>query len=73
MGLDRNSNSDASRKESGRPQTKASEGYEYVMPYEKGRWLPAYTGGMGKCAKEYDPDFGQAEDEVGNDNDADRY
>lgn len=72
MGLDRNSNSDAGRGNAP-SQTKASEGYEYVMPYEKGRWLPAYTGGMGKCAKDWDPDFGQAEDEVGNDNDADRY
>jgi len=71
MGLDRNSNSDVGRRPGGTSSGKAV-GYQYVMPAAKGHWLPAYGGGMGKCAEEYDPDIGTAEEEVGNDADQDR-
>lgn len=73
MGLDRNSNSDAGRKGASRTEQGKAVGYQYVMPGVKGHWLPAYGGGLGKAACEWDPDIGTAEEEVGNDNDGDDY
>ncbi len=68
----RNSESDAGRN-GARSRTKADAGYQYVMPNAKGRFLPAYGGGMGRSAAQYDDCIGTAEDEVGNDDDAGRY
>ena len=65
----RNEESDVGRRPGGKSRGKEA-GYEYTMPNPKGRWMPAYGGGRGECAQDYDPDIGTAEDEVGNDADA---
>jgi hypothetical protein len=73
----RNSAADSGRK--GAPsKTKETEGYQYVMPQPRGKWLPAYSGGagasnggMGRTASEWDDEIGSAGDEVGNDYDND--
>lgn len=71
----RNEAADAGRKGSGAgTQTMRELGFQYEMPQAKGHWLPAYWGGtdgMGKTRQEWDPDFGNAGNEVGNDFDGD--
>ena len=64
------SESDHGRRGSAKSREKGDAGYQYTMPNPKGRFMPAYGGGRGECAQDYDPDIGQAEDEVGNDADA---
>ena len=70
----RNDSADVGRKGGANSQQTTANGhcYEYTMPGAKGRWFPAYGGGMGKSAKKWDSDIGMAEDEVGNDTDQSR-
>ena len=64
----RDTSTDAGRK--GSPsKTKSGMAFQYRMPPEKGRWYPAYGGGMGENSTTLDPDVGTPEDEVGCDMD----
>lgn len=63
----RNSASDAGRK--GAVSDYDDRGPQMTPQSPKGRWLPAYTGGMGRTSRQIDPYDGSALDEVGNDAD----